>query len=152
MMNVLDALRYRLGGATTDLEGERIDPGTLEALGLRGGGMLSSAPQSQLPAGLPLVVQDSILKRPSYQEGGRYMVPGPYYNPNMGEPNLPDDDPRRREDLLANELGFNRYLKREGGQVWPEAQTGFMRFREQGQSPFASPLNQLLQRGPFALY
>lgn len=121
MMNVLDALRYRLTRpGAADLEGESLD--------LRG----MPGPGRQLPPGLPLVVQDSILKRPSYREGDQY-APRDF----GGEQNLPGDDPRNREYRLNDLLGFNEYMRRNSQQAWPE--DSFATPLQPGQSPYATP-------------
>ena len=146
MMNVLDALRYRLGGMT-DTEGEQIDPGILEALGMRSGRLL---PQQPLPAGLPLVVQDAIRNQPSYQEGGQYMAT-PWYNPGMAAEEHLYEQPQRNAPL---EQGIDdvRNMNRTDLDI---AEGWGLTSRPVGQSPYASPLNQLMQQGrrlPFSLY
>jgi hypothetical protein len=125
MMSVLDVLRYRLGGGKSE---DPLDPGAFTATPRR----------AQLPPGLPLNVQDSILYRPSYAEGD-IKAPLPYWNPAL--------DPERhlftgpqRSDLL-NELWFNRFLKGQGASPID---------RPPEQSLFANPLNQFLQMGPSA--
>jgi hypothetical protein len=122
MMNVLDALRYRLSGQ--DLGEPSLDPRFRQQ-------------QQPLPPGLPLVVQDSIRNLPAYQEGGQVMAPEPYYAPNMGEEVYPREDPRRRDYQLQDLLGFGRFLRNEGGPAVPEGD--FLTVLPPGQSPFATP-------------
>ena len=133
MMNILDALRYRLG-APSGTEGEPAIP-------------------RPLPPGLPLVVQDAIRNRPSYQEGGQFMA-APWSNPNAGEADLPRDDPGRRDYRLNDLLGFNRWLRREG--EWPVPEGGMATPLPPEQSPSAtrlpSALNQMLRRLPYGQY
>ena len=146
MMNILDALRYRLGGPMSDTEGEPLDAVTLD--------MLRGNLDRPLPPGLPLVVQDAIRNQPSYQEGGQFMA-APWSNPNVdevGEPDLPREDPERRDYRLNDLLGFNRWMRREG--EWPVPEGATATPLSPGQSPYAAPsaLNQLLRRGPFGQY
>jgi len=143
MMNVLDALRYRLGA--TDLEGEPLDPVTQEMI--RG---------SLVPPGLPLGVQDSIRSRPSYAEGETIPVPaGRYQSPDnpLFQQEWGAFQGRQREDRLNEDLDFGEYLRQRGQLAWPE--NSLPSGRPQGQSPFASPLNQLLKlgrRAPLSMY
>jgi hypothetical protein len=111
----------------------------------------TQAPQQQIAA-LPEAVQRSIREQPSYGEG-EIMAPHPWYNPAIEEHEriLPLESPERRENALNNELGFSNYMRRES--PWAAPEGGVATSMPPGQSPFASPLNQLLQRrGPFALY
>jgi hypothetical protein len=134
VMNVLDALRYRLGSG--------LAWGESDDFALAPGGMQRS---NQLPPGLPLNVQDSILNRPSYAEGD-IKGPSTYWNPGLDAERHLFAGPQRT-DPLFNELMFNRLLREEGTGPIGERQTGYLTHRPPGQSLFASPLNQFLQPG-----
>lgn len=147
MMNVLDALRYRLG-ELTDAEGRQLDPSILE--------MIGRGPQRSLPPGLPLGVQDQIRNQPSYGEG-EIMAPGQWWNP--AESDVLRMIGPQREDRLAFDRGqaqgiLNPYVEDDPlSRAMPEG--GTWSSRPAGTSPFASPLNQLLQlgrRAPLAMY
>jgi hypothetical protein len=153
MMNVLDALRYRLGGATTDMEGEPIDPAIQEML------QGNLPPLPPLPPGLPLVVQDSIRNLRSYGEGD--VIPGPR-NPLMEQEAAAGvfEGPQRDQQLPFNRaevLGLSNPYSDPWGDLWARAvpEGGMWSSRAPGQSPFASPLNQFLQlgrRAPLSMY
>lgn len=135
MISVLDALRYRLGGGESD------------DFALAPGGLTAMQRPNQLPPGLPLNVQDSILNRPSYAEGDIKGL-STYWNPGLSAERHLFSGPQR-SDPLFNELMFNRFLREEGTGPIGERQTGYLTHRPPEQSLFASPLNQLMQQlGP----
>jgi hypothetical protein len=140
MMNVLDALRYRLGDP--DVQG--LDPVELEMIGRR-----------PLPPGLPLGVQNQIQTQPSYGEGD-VMAPQQWWNEAMGEP-LMQSGPQREETLSFDRrqaLGIpDPYIdpwQDPAAMAMPEG--GMWSSRPPEISPFSSPLNQMLQRPPFGQY
>ena len=103
-----------------------------------------------LPPGLPLGVQDQIRNQPSYGEG--MVIPGAP-NPLMEQEAATGvfAGPQR-EDPLVQALNDIRNMNRTE-QAIPEGWG--LTSRPAGQSPFASPLNQLMQQGrrlPFSLY
>jgi hypothetical protein len=139
MMNVLDMLKYRLA------PGDRTPFDPMEQEMMRFG-------QQRLPPGLPLGVQDSIRNRPSYGEG-EIMAPQRWWIPALGG-QVQKQGPQREERLLLDRgeaIGTSpvppglRDLP-EGG-VWSS--------RPSWESPYASPLNQLMQLGrkaPLSMY
>jgi hypothetical protein len=133
MISILDLLKSRLGGASQYGVSDFEQP---------------------LPPGLPDAVRRSIQGQPSYAEG-EILAPHQWYNRAFeNEPWRPEDSPERRENQLSAELGFNRFFRREG--EWSVPEGSIMTLLPPGRSPFAesfsSSLNQMLRRGPFALY
>lgn len=137
MISVLDLLRHRLGSAGQ--------------YGVPGSGLDYEGEGSPIRPDLPEVVRRSIYGRPSYGEG-EIMAPRPWYNPAIdAETMLPLGSPQRRENRLMDELGLNRYLRREGQFALPEGE--WLARPDRGfADPLPSPLNQMMRRGPFALY
>jgi hypothetical protein len=148
MMNVLDMLKYRLASPGAGAPSGMPSPQDMAALRQR-----QQAWGQQQLADLPPAVRDSIMNNPSYGEGMPVGVQR--YERPMFEPSLPLQSPYRRDFQLHNERGFDREFRREG--VWPVPEGLVATPLPPGQSPFASPLNQLMQYGqggrpPWALY
>jgi hypothetical protein len=102
------------------------------------------------PSYLPEAVWDSLLNKRTYGEGE--VIPGNRVPPRPPETILPSGHPDAREFQLNRDIGFGNYL-RQG--TWPMEEGDFGTMRPPGQSPFASPLNQLMQlgrRAPLAMY
>jgi hypothetical protein len=163
MISVLDMLRSRLGGSgQSDRVMEDMLRGTLQPAPSEADRRLQAMGQN-LPEYLPEQVWSSILNKPMYDEGSvipfspnasstRYQTEGsPLFQqelqarPQFGGP--------QREQALVNDIGLGDYIKREG--VWAAPEADIWSSRPPGQSPFASPLNQLMQlgrRAPLSMY
>jgi hypothetical protein len=157
MMNVLDMLKYRLAppGAGT----QPAMPSPQEMAALRQRQQAWEAQQQQQLSALPEAVRRNILTQPGYGEG-QIMAPSPWYNPAFNEePWRAPNSPERRESRLSHDrsqaLGIPsidpsddpRFHALPEGDVWSS--------RPSDVSPFASPLNQLMQlgrRAPLSMY
>jgi hypothetical protein len=112
-----------------------------------------------LPEYLPEQVWNSILNKPMYDEGTR--IPGPR-NPLMEQEAAAGSFSGPQRD---QQLPFNRAealgIVNPNGDPWNDLSSravpegGMWSTRPPGQSPFASPLNQLMQlgrRAPLSMY
>jgi hypothetical protein len=143
-MNALEMLLQRIQAPGSGPASQAGDMAWLERA-LQGGAALQ---QPALPEGLPDVVRQSILNQPSYGESS--VIPGPY-NPLL-EQEMPARFGPQRDEQLRQGLNDVRNM---GDEVQAIPEGWGLTSRPAGQSPFASPLNQLMQQGrrlPFALY
>jgi hypothetical protein len=146
MMNVLDMLKYRLSAG--DRGTSQLDPVVQD--------MIRGNLGRSLPPGLPLGVQDSIRNRPSYGEG-EIMAPEPWWIPSLGG-QMQKEGPQRENTLLFDRQEALR-IPNPGVPVDPwskdQPEGGVWSSRPPGVSPYASPLNQLMElgrRAPLSLY
>lgn len=109
---------------------------------------LDQSSASRRPVGFPEALQGF----PEAYGEGQIMAPRPWYNPGVEIENmLPMDSPQRRENRLNDKIGFGNFMRQEGMYAVPEG--GWLSLGDRGfADPFPSPLNQMLRRGPFALY
>jgi len=114
----------------------------------------TQAPPQQIAA-LPEVVQRSIREQPSYGEG-EVMAPMQWWNPAEGS-QLQMSGPQREDRLIFDRREALGIPNPDTEDPWAQAQPegGVWSSRPSGVSPFASPLNQLMQQGrrlPWSLY
>jgi hypothetical protein len=159
MISVLDMLRSRLGGSgQSDRVMEDMLRGTLQPAPSEADRRLQAMGQN-LPEYLPEQVWNSILNKPMYDEGTR--IPGPR-NPLMEQEAAAGSFSGPQRD---QQLPFNRAealgIVNPNGDPWNDLSSravpegGMWSTRPPGQSPFASPLNQLMQlgrRAPLSMY
>jgi hypothetical protein len=128
MINVLDLLKYRLGQ----------------------NGQPAMPSQRQQLSGLPEAVQRSLLGQPTYGEGELMPLRWPMATDAQREFDTHDPNaPAARSDQLESQLWQNR--------IFPQYDVPLAEGETRldigpPRATYPSPLNQLMRRGPFALY
>jgi hypothetical protein len=142
-MNVLELLQAYLQRAQAG------DGTVFDRIAMRGPPATS---QQDMPSLQELMQQqrawEARNQSPAYGEG-EIMAPQQWWNPATDPEKHLFDQPQRNENLVSD-LGDVRDILKNSTQAVREG--SYLSGRPEGVSPFASPLNQLLQRGPFALY